>query len=364
MKKLDWYILKKFLSTFFFAILLFTIIAIVIDLSEKTDNFAKSHLGFMGIVTGYYYGFVPHIIALLFPLFVFISVIFFTSKMANNTEIIPILASGTTYNRWLHPYYVGGFFLALILWLANQYVIPPANQIRGTFEARYVDKDNSYEQLVMNTNTSIYFKIDSFTYAGILNYDTLTKRGGPFFMHKILNNKLIENTRADYISWDLPTKKWRLENIITRKVMPINENLQKIDSKLFDFSFKPLDLSRDKYTKDKLTSPQLERFIKLEESRGSEGINDLKVELYRRHATSVTVFLLTVIGAVVAGRKVRGGSGVHLAVGFITAAAFIITDRFSTIFSTKGNLPPYIAAWIPNIIFFFVAIYLYKKAPK
>jgi len=364
MKKLDWFILKKFLSTFFFGILLFTVIAIVIDLSEKTDNFVRSQLGFFNIVRLYYYGFIPYIIALLFPLFVFISVIFFTSKMAGNTEIIPILASGISYNRWLRPYYVGGTFLALILWLSNLYVIPKANQIRSSFEARYVDRDNSYEQLTANTNTSIYFKIDSFTYAGILGYDTLFKRGGPFFMNRLENNKVVLNTRAESIQWDTTLRKWKLLNVLKRNVLSINETVTMQDKEVVDFNFKPLDLSRDKFTKDKLTSAQLERFIKLEESRGSEGINDLKVELYRRDATPVTVFLLTMIGAIVAGRKVRGGSGTHLALGFITAAAFIITDRFSTIFSTKGNLPPLIAAWIPNAIFVFVAVRLFYKAPK
>ncbi len=364
MKKLDWFILKKFLSTFFFAIVLFAIIAIVIDFSEKTDNFVKSKLGFMGIVTGYYYGFIPHIIALLFPLFVFIAVIFFTSKMANNTEIVPILASGISYFRWLRPYIVGGLFLSTILWFANQYVIPKANQIRSAFEARYVDNDNSYNRLVMNTNTAIYFKIDSFTYAGIHSYDTLSKRGNTFFMQKVVNNQVTQNTRSESIQWDTANKKWILENVIYRSMNPLGEVVTYKPKELAAFDFKPIDLSRDKYTKDKLTSPQLAHFIQLEESRGSEGINDLKVELYRRDATSVTVFLLTLIGAIIAGRKVRGGSGAHLAIGFITAAAFIITDRFSTIFSTKGNLPPMIAAWIPNTIFVFVVIYLYRKAPK
>ena len=364
MKKLDWFIIKKFLSTFFFAILLFTVIAIVIDLSEKTDNFVRSGLGFVNIVKQYYYGFIPYIIALMFPLFVYISVIFFTSKMANNTEIIPILASGVSYNRWLRPYIMGGAFLGTILWSANLYVIPRANEIRSTFEARYVDRDNSYEQLVANTNTNIYFKVDSFTYAGIMNYDTLYKRGGTFFMHHIEKNKLTVNTRADDILYDTALKKWRLDNVITRTLHPLNETVTMQPTLVANFSFKPQDLMRDKFTKDKLTSKELERFIKLQEERGSEGINDLKVELYRRSATPVTVFLLTMIGAIVAGRKVRGGSGAHLAYGFITAAAFIITDRFSTIFSTKGNLPPIIAAWIPNGIFVFVALYLHKKAPK
>lgn len=152
--------------------------------------------------------------------------------------------------------------------------------------------------------------------------------------------------------------------LIDRKLEPMQELLAQSAMKQMNFNFKPADLSRDKYTKDKLTTPELDRFIALEELRGSEGLNGLKVERYRRDATCVTVLLLTLIGAIVGGRKVRGGSGVHLAVGFATAALFIITDRFSTIFSTKGNLPPFIAAWIPNFIFVFVIIYLYRKAPK
>ncbi|SJZ45238.1 LptF/LptG family permease [Sediminibacterium ginsengisoli] len=363
MKQLDRYILKKFLTTFFFSIFLFAVIAIVVDVSEKTEDFGRSGLGIKRIITDYYYGFVPHIIALLFPLFVFIAVIFFTSKMAGKSEIIAILASGTSYGRWLRPYWIGGIFLAVILWFANQYVVPRANKIRGAFEANYIDRNSTYNAL-LNTSSNIYLRIDSFTYAGIYSYDTLSKRGGPMFLYKVKQGKVVENKRADVIQWDTATRKWKLESVIDRKIDVLKEHITLTSTEVEGFSFKPLDLSRDKYTKDKLTTPELDRFIALEELRGSEGLNDLKVERYRRDATSVTVLLLTLIGAIIAGRKVRGGSGVHLAVGFMIAALFIITDRFSTIFSTKGNLPPLIAAWIPNLIFVFVVIYLYRKAPK
>ncbi len=363
MKKLDWYILRKFLTTFFFAIFLFAIIAIVVDISEKTDDFVKSQLGVRKIITQYYIGFIPHIIALLFPLFVFIAVIFFTSKMAGKSEIIAILASGTSYARWLRPYVLGGALLGTVLWFANHYVVPRANQIRGTFEAKYVDGNSSYNAL-LSTNSNIYVKVDSFTYAGIYGYDTLTKRGGPVFLYTVKDNKVTENIRADAIYWDTATLNWKLESLFDRKVFSLKEQVSLEGSRVMHFNFKPYDLSRDKYTKDKLTSPELKRFIKLEELRGSEGLNELKVEEYRRDATCLTVFLLTLIGAIIAGRKVRGGSGVHLAVGFVIAAVFIITDRFSTIFSTKGNLPPLVAAWIPNLLFVFVVIYLYRKAPK
>lgn len=367
MKKLDWYILKKFLSTFFFSIFLFTVVAVVIDVSEKADDFVKSHLPLQKIITDYYFGFIPHIIALLFPLFVFIAVIFFTSKMAGKSEVIAILASGTSFNRWLRPYYIGGLFLSVLLWFASNYVVPKANKIRGAFEAKYFDPNSSYENLIKSrfgSGSDFYTKTDSFTYAGVYNYDTTLKRGGPVFLHTVKQNRLISNIRADNFSWDSAHKKWKFQNLIKRDLGGGNETIKMQDSLLINLNFTPADVKKDKYMKDRLSSDELSAFIKMEELRGSEGLSELKVEQGRRNATPVTVFLLTVIGAVIAGRKVRGGSGVHLAIGFIIAALFILADKFSTIFSTKGNLSPALAVWIPNIVFVFVVVYLYRKAPK
>ncbi len=333
------------------------------DVSEKTDDFVKSGLSAGEIFTHYYIGFIPHIIALLFPLFVFIAVIFFTSKMAGQTEIVAILASGTTYNRWLRPYWIGGALLGLLLWVSNQWIVPKANNIRGSFEAAFVDKHSTYNAL-LTTSTDIYFRIDSFTYAGIYGYDTANNRGNGFFSYKVAKGKVIHNLRAENIIWDTATKAWRLTEVIERKVMDNKEVVTYTTELKKKYPFKPVDIKKDKYTKDKLTTMQLINQIKLEELRGSEGLNELKIERYRRDATPITVLLLTLIGAIIAGRKLRGGSGSHLAVGFVIAALFIITDRFSTIFSTKGNLPPLLAAWIPNLIFIWVVYYLYKKAPK
>lgn len=363
MKKLDWYILKKFLRVFFFSIFLFAIISVVVDVSEKTDDFVKSGLSAGEIFTHYYIGFIPHIIALLFPLFVFIAVIFFTSKMAGQTEIVAILASGTTYNRWLRPYWIGGALLGLLLWVSNQWIVPKANNIRGSFEAAFVDKHSTYNAL-LTTSTDIYFRIDSFTYAGIYGFDTANNRGSGFFSYKVAKGKVVHNLRAENIIWDTATKAWRLTEVIERKVMDNKELVTYSTELKKKYPFKPVDIKKDKYTKDKLTTLQLINQIKLEELRGSEGLNELKIERYRRDATPITVLLLTLIGAIIAGRKLRGGSGAHLALGFVIAALFIITDRFSTIFSTKGNLPPLLAAWIPNLIFIWVVYYLYKKAPK
>ncbi len=364
MKKLDWYILKKFLTTFFFCILLFTVIAVVVDISEKTDDFVKAGLSATEVFTQYYLGFIPFIDALLFPLFVLIAVIFFTSKMAGRSEIIAILASGTTYNRMLLPYWIGGGFLAILLMFALAFVIPTANVKKTAFEEKYINVNSTYNPLVENRQRSIYFRIDSFTYAGIRNYDTTAKYGGPFFLHRIKGNELVYNLRAQAILWDTTKKKWKLTNAIERTISGMNEKVKTQTSMEVAPLFKPFDLSRDEYAKDKLNTPQLHQYIKDQELRGTEGLNTLEVEEYRRAATPVAVLILTLIGAIIASRKVRGGSGAHIAIGFVAGALFILMDRFSTIFSTKGNLPPLIAAWLPNIIFSFVAVYFYRKAPK
>jgi len=362
-KKIDWYILKKFLTTFFFAIFLFSVIAVAVDISEKADDFVSSGLSTKDIILKYYMAFVPYIVALLFPLFVFIAVIFFTSKMAVRSEIIAIIASGTSFNRMMRSYWVGGIILGLLLLFAANYVIPRAQEKRTAFETNYVNVHSTYDPLHPRSR-NIYFRIDSFTYAGVRNYDTSSKSGGPFFMQRVKNNQMIYNLRSETIRWDTARKNWLLQNAIERYINGLNEKVIYAGRKDMSFNFKPFDLSHDEYAKDKLTTPELKNFIHLEALRGAEDLNTLLVEEYRRFATPLAVLILTIIGAVVASRKVRGGSGSHIALGIMLAAAFILMDRFSTIFSTKGNLPPFIAAWIPDIFFSFVALYLYRKAPK
>lgn len=366
MKKLDWYILKNMITSFFFCIILFSAIGVVIDVSEKTDDFVKSGLGAWQIITEYYAGFVPRIAAMLFPLFVFIAVIFFTSKMAGRSEIIAILASGTSFNRFLRPYMIGGVLLATVLWFAQRYVVPQANEIFSNFQTNYIDKHSSYNPLVQRNVNNVYRRIDSFTYAGVNFYDTASKSGSSFFMYRIKNNQAVYNLRAEVFRWDTTRSlnKWVLENIVERKIDGMNEVVSMSEKRVMDFNFEPFDLRRDEYAKDKLNTPQLQRFIKMEEATGAEGLNALKVELYKRDSTPFAVLILSFIGAVIGSRKVRGGSGMHLAIGIIAAVTFVIFDRFSTIFSTNGNFPPLLAAWTPTLIFTIVAFVMYKRAPK
>ena len=361
--KLDWYILRKFFVTFLFCMLLFTVIAVVVDSSEHTDDFVKSGLSTSAIIQQYYLGFVPWIWGLLYPLFVFIAVIFFTSKMALRSEVVAIIASGTSYNRWLRPYLIGGLVFAGGLWLANRYAIPKANELKAAFQANYIDRDAGMAQTT-GCYGCFYKRLDSITYIGIRNYDTGSKAAGPFFLERIQNNRMVYNLRAQRMEWDTAHRNWRLSSIVERTVDSMRETVTQRATMNIELKLKPKDLRNDDYLKDKLTTPELTTFIKTEEERGREGLEAYKVEAYRRSATPFTVLLLSLIGAVIAGRKTRGGSGLHLAIGIIIAAVFMLSDRFSTVFAVKGSVSPLLAAWLPNIVFTVIAYFFYLRANK
>ncbi len=365
MRKLDWYILKTFLVTFFFCLLLFTVVAVAVDSTEKTDGLLKANLGFWGLVREYYIGFVPYIWGLLFPLFVFIAVIFFTSRMANRSEIIAILGSGVSFNRFLRPYIAGGIFLSLVLWVGGNFLIPKAHVIRGNFHTRYLDSDDPFKNKTYSTcYNCFYLRIDSNTYIGIKNYDPVNRYAASFFMEKVMNNKVVYNLRAQSIRWDSTSRQWELQSAVERIVDSLSETVTQHSNFSLKISLNPDELRRDEYLKDKLTTPKLTAYINREEQRGREGLNVMKVEKYRRSAIAFSVLLLTMIGAVIASRKTRGGSGVHLGLGIVIAAMFILSDRFSSVFATNSDFPPLIAAWTPNFVFSIVAFRLYLKAPK
>ncbi len=364
MKKIDKYILSKYLTTFFFCLLLFTAIVVVIDISEKTEDFVKSKLPVSKIIVDYYFGFIPRIDAMLFPLFVFISVIFFTSKMAGRSEVIAILSSGVSYRRFLLPYIVGGLILSSLLWLGYQYVVPKANRKWADFEKAYIDVNNAPDPTRSTYKQNIYFSLDAHSMIGIRGYDTISKSGSNFFLQKFKDNKLVYNLRALSFNWDTASRKWALNNVMEREIHAINETVTMSKKKLMNYDFKPIDLRKDDYLKDQMITPELNRFIAKERMRGSEMLSTLLVERYNRDAIPVSVLILTIIGAVLASRKVRGGSGFHLALGVILSVLYILFSRLTLVFATKGDFTPWLAAWIPNIIFGVLAFYLYKKAPK
>jgi lipopolysaccharide export system permease protein len=363
MKKLDWYILRKFLSTFVFTMLTITVIAVVIDTSEKADDFVKSGLSSWEIVTHYFIGFIPFIMAMIFPLMVFIACIYFSSKMAGQSEFIAILAGGVRYPRMLRPFFAGAFILGLIYWFAGHYWVPKAQEIRTNFQATYIDRNSSYNADPYRTN-NFYLRVNAGTYVGLRYYDTARKTASSFFLSRVKNNKIYYNLRAETMKWDTAKKDWLLSGVVEHTNDGLKETAKLIPTMHINLNVQPGELRRDDYLKDKLTTPQLKKFIRMEEIRGSEGLNTYKVERYHRDASPFSVFILTLIGAVIATRKVRGGSGLHLAIGLVMAAVFVIMDKFSVTFATKGNFSPMLAAWMPNIIFGVLAVWLYWRAPK
>jgi len=360
MKLLDWYILKKFLRTFLFFLLGATVIVVVIDLSERTDDFAKTHLPVETIITQYYFGFIPHIDAMLFPLFIFLSVIFFTSIMANRSEIIAILSSGTSFLRFLRPYFIGGLLFTIFLLWCNRNILPAANRRWATFNAKYIDFNYGNYQNTSTINNK-YFKLDSFSYAGIRFYDTVNRSGSIFFVQTFNNTQLVNNLRAMSFSWDTATRKWQLYNVLERKINGLHQQIKQEPKLQMNYNFKPRDLENDEYMKDKLSTPELNEFIKLEQLRGAEDVNTLLLEKYNRTAIPAAVFILTIIGAAVSSRKIRGGSGFHLALGVLICVTYILVGRFASVFAMKGNFNPFIAAWLPNVVFGALAWYLYWR---
>ena len=342
--------------------ILFILIATAVDSSEHTETFVRSGLSPTQIITQYYFGFIPYMWGLLFPLFVFIAVIYSTSRMAVRSEIVAILSAGVSFNRLLRPYLIGGIILGLLLYFSSRQIIPMGNEIRSAFHVKYIDSGDPIKSgYYKNT---YYRRSDTSSYVGIKDFNSAQKSAGVFFLQRIDDYEAVYNIRAESIKWDTATRKWQLTNAVERKINKDGEKVTRYPTYLLDIKIKPDELKQDYYLKDKLTTPKLKKFIATEELRGSEGLNTFKVERHRRTATAFSVLLLTLIGTVIASRKTRGGSGLHIALGFIIASAFILTDRFSTTFSVKGNFPPILAAWLPNILFAIIGLWMYRRAPK
>lgn len=354
MKKLDWYIVKKFVGTFFFAIMILAVIACVIDYSEKVDDFVQHKAPFLAILN-YFKNFIPHITALLFPLFIFIATIFFTSKMAYRSEIIAILASGTSFQRFLRPYAIGGGFLCLLSLVVNHWVVPQANKQRLAFEDKYVHAAT----IVSDQNVHLRLSKDLFVY--MQRYDYTVNQGTRFTAEKIEGTQLKEKLSAETVNYDSVKKVWTLHDVNIRTMSDVNENLQTVKEMKMVYPFSPKDLDQDDEEKDALTTPELTRVIAREKLRGRETLNVYYVELHRRTAQPFAGLILCLIGVCIASRKIRGGSGLHLALGIVISAIYIMSMQFATTFSIKAGLNPLLAAWIPNFIFGSLAYYLYRN---
>lgn len=354
----DQYIIRKFLATFFLSIILFSFISVVIDLVEKIDDLIEKSVPLYETVFGYYLNFLPYIDALLTPLFIFISVIFFTSRMAYRSEIIAILAGGVNFYRLLLPYFISAALLAGMLLYANHFLVPITNQKRLAFEYTYID--NPYKNLDRN----IYLQIEKDKYIYMENFHPKESVGYKFSYEVIREGKLLYKLRAEKIEWKSETGKWRMKNYYTRIYDEFGERMKKgvvLDTAL---GFEPKNIFQRVSVKEEMTTPVLNEYIATLKMQGAEKVEFYLIEKHRRTADAFTVFILTLIGVAVSSRKVRGGSGLHIAIGVALSASFIIFARFSTTFATNGNLSPFLSVWIPNIIYGALAVWLIIKAPK
>ncbi len=361
MKKLDWYIIKSYLSTFFFTMMLITLIAVTINYFEQVDRFLDSGLTFWQIVTQYYLHFIPWINGLLWPLFALLAVIFCTSRMAKNSEIIAMLSAKVTYGRLLRPYLIAGGFLASLLWVGNNYVIPHNNLKKNEFESKHIrasakQSKTSNIHIWLNPSEKIYIR----------NFSAYDSSAHTFRLEKFEGNQIVYALKANKLQFIGRPNKWRLEGYEIHQFNGMKENLvtKPAQNKDTIFNLVPEDFTR--YTKqmEVMNSTDLRTFLTNERDRGLDSGKKYIIELYRRTADPFTIFILTIIGVAIASRKVRGGMGFHLAAGIVIGAIFVILSKFSTTFSTNLSLAPELGVWIPNILFSLVAWYLVKTAQK
>lgn len=342
------------MSTFFFTILLMAVISCVIDITEKMNDLTERHAPLSEIMN-YLKNFIPHITALLFQFFVFIATIFFTSKLAYKTEIIAILASGVSFQRFLRPYIVGGAILCSISLLANHFIVPMANKQRLAFEDKYIH----YEKLSADQN--VHLRLTKNLWIFMQNFDYKTQTGNRFTAETIQDGKLKEKLMADRITYDSVKKEYTLYNVTIRKNEDLKEELTVVNEMKQRYPFVPNDLDEDEDVKEALTTPELTKYIEREKLRGRETLNFFYVEKYRRTSQPFAGMIMVIIGACIASRKIRGGSGVHLALGIVLSAVYFFLMQFSTTFSTKGGLDPLLSVWILNFVFGGVALYLFKR---
>jgi len=357
LKRLDSYIIGKFLGTFFFSMGLIMAIVVVFDFNEKLDKFMNHDATWHEILVHYYLNFIPYFGVRFSPLFIFISVIYFTSKLASDTEIIAILASGVSFKRLLRPYMMAAGFLALMTFALNSFWIPVANKTRLAFEDKYVKKITSdYTRHVqMEVEPGVIMYIDRFEKSSNTGYD--------FFLEKYEGKMLVSRLTANRIHQD-STFHWSLSEYMIRNFNGLTESITKGTTLDTTIQVKPEEFFIVKGWSEQLTTPELKRYLDRQAQRGVANIKEYSVEYNRRFSFPFSAFILTLIGVSLASRKVRGGMGLHLGLGIAISFAYIMFDTVSGSFAEGGGLSPELAVWLPNILFAFVGLYLYIKAPK
>lgn len=360
-KTIDWYIIKKFIGTYFFSIALIISISIVFDVNENLAKFTQYHAPFEAIVFDYYANFIPYFANLFSALFVFISVIFFTSKMAGNSEIIALLAAGISFRRLLRPYMFTCVLLAGLSYYLSAYVIPHGTVIRQNFESMYKNKKK-------NTSAeNVQLQVAPGVIAYIQHYDNNAKRGYGFCLDKFENKKLVSHLTAMEVQYDTISDSkyhWKLSSWKLRQLKGLREHITSGAQKDSLIQMEPTDLVYSKGQQETFTSPELKDYISKQINRGSGNVVQYQVEYHKRIASSFASFILTIIGASLSARKRKGGMGLYLGIGLALSFAYIMLQTISATFAINAGFPPMLAAWMPNIIFAFIAFFCYTKAPN
>lgn len=360
-KRLDWYIIKKFIGTYFFAIALIISISIVFDVNENLSKFTQYNAPLKAIVFDYYANFVPYFSNLFSPLFVFIAVIFFTSKLAGDSEIISMLAAGVSFKRLLRPYMISAAFISIMTFYLGSFVIPKGTVIRQNFESMYKNnkKNTSAENVQLQVGKGVI--------AYIQFYDNSLKRGYGFFLDKFENKKLVSHLTANEIQYDTISESkyhWKMSGWRIRELRGMKEHIISGLSRDTVIQMEPTDLVFSRGQQETFTSSQLRDYISKQIDRGSSNVVQYEVEYHKRIASSFASFILTIIGVSLSSRKRKGGMGLYLGIGLALSFGYIMLQTVSATFAINANTPPMLAAWMPNIIFAFVAYYLYRHAPN
>ena len=357
---IDRYIMKKFIGTFFFSLLLIICVVIVFDFNERIDKFTGSHAPWQKIVI-YYLNYIPYFANLLSSLFVFISVILFTSKLADNSEIIAMRSSGISFNRLLKPYMITAGLIALTSYLLGGYVIPQCNEKRIDFESQYIRKqqvtDISNAQLQVSPGTIAFFQSFSIT----------TRRGFNFSLDKFSGKKMVSHLTASRIEYDTLSDvryKWKLYNYNIRHFKGMHEKVESGSQMDTIIEVEPSDLLYTRNQQETMTTPQIREYINKQKKRGAANVSTFEVEYYKRIASAFAAFILTFIGVSLSCEKKKGGMGLSLGIGLGLSFSYILFSTISASFAINANWPPLLAVWIPNFIFFGISLYLYRRTPK
>lgn len=357
LKRIDWYIIKQFLGTYFFAIILLIAISVVFDINEKIDKFLRPDVPLKAIIFDYYLNFIPYFASMLSSLITFVAVIFFTSKLADNSEIIAMLASGMSFKRLMLPYTISAAVIAIFTFILNAYVIPPANATRIDFQNKYIK--NKKETSASN----VQLEVEPGVIAYFSTFDSKSNMGYRFSLEEFEGKKMVSRLTAKSIKYD-SLYKWTVIDYMIRDFDDSREIITSGSRKDTTLSIVPSDFLISVNDCETMTSPELRTYIKRQKQRGIGNIQTFEIEYHKRYAALMAAFILTFIGVSLSSRKIKGGMGLNIGIGLALSFSYILFVTVSSTFAVSGAVSPMVAAWIPNILYAFIAIYLYRRAPR